>query len=184
MFSLGLGRSLKVVHECYRFARERSSEASGGRGSKKSIFSPVIAPQTAADLNSYVKELFWCFNYLTSLGSDMTEQLIVSNEHLLSLFLEDVEKETEFDLSPILLALCTIVDHTCSTSDQEEPPKAQTLAAVFAFVTNPVTYRVLIATALKTKGLAKHCLYLLSNSVALVHSMQDPQATRPLKQTL
>lgn len=117
---------------------------------------------------------------MTSLGSETTEKLISSNENLLSFFLEDVERETELDLGPVLLSLCTVIDQTCAT---DQSPLPQTLASVFSFVTNPVTYRVLLATALRSKGLAKHCLYLLSNSVALVHSMQDPQAMQPLKQT-
>lgn len=178
----GIGRALKVVHECYRFARDKKLSSNTSSKSKTlSIFSPVQqdVSDLAIDKDSHLKELFWCYNYLTSLGAQFTEALLSQHEHLITFIVEDVAKESELDISPSLMALCSMLDQTSQDSSVSEtcPRLAQ---GIYAFITNPATYQTLIERAFATqtsedkkRHYGKHCLYLLSNSIALVHSMQD-----------
>ena len=85
MIEGGLSRALKVVHECYRFARDKRGGGSSGSKIKSSLFSPIGATMGAAEggtNNEHVKEMFWCYNYLTGLGGWSTESLLVQNETL------------------------------------------------------------------------------------------------------
>ena len=49
---------------------------------------------------------------MVSLGAQCTEELLVQNNQLLKFFVDDFAKENELDLSPAMMALCTIVDQT------------------------------------------------------------------------
>ena len=150
------------------------------------IFSPVqqaTSDLAAVDKDSHLKELFWCYNYLTSLGAPFTEALLSQHEHLIPFIVEDVAKESELDISPSLMALCSMLDQTSQDSSVSEtcPRLAQ---GIYAFITGPATYQTLIERTFATqtndtsatgddkkRHYGKHCLYLLSNSIALVHSM-------------
>ena len=192
MLSNGLGRALKVVHECYRFARDRKLANGNPNNAKASIFSPVATGGSSSTKdNSHVKELFWCYNYLTVHGSWCTEALIAQHEKLILFFLDDVAKEDEsVDLSPALMTLCTMLDQTTQDSSAAESTPVLT-QSVYNFVTNAASYQVLLDSVFKqtqgkfqSNGLAKHSLYLLSNALALCHGMQDALVTSMLKQTL
>ena len=78
MFEGGLGRALKVVHECYRFSREKQKSTGLASKAKSSFFTPVSVQgsQAGEKNNEHVKEMFWCYNYLTGLGSWCSEQLL------------------------------------------------------------------------------------------------------------
>lgn len=95
--------------------------------------------------------------------------------------MDDLAEESELDLSPALMALCTLVDLVSSCDDDAG---IDTLKHnVLIFITDPQTYSVLLNRVFSNNGrikFGKQCLYLLSNSIALCHSMQDQNLTQLL----
>ena len=90
----------------------------------------------------------------------------------MAFLLDDLGKDDgTVDLSPALMTLCTLLDQSCESNGQQ--PAVDT--AMYSFVTRPETYHVLLRATFggENKALAKHCLYLLSNSIAICHSMQS-----------
>ena len=140
MIEGGLGRALKVVHECYRFARDKKMQQGNlSSKTKSSLFSPIGGSQAAGagePSNEHVKEMFWCYNYLTGLGGWSTEQLLAQNESLTQFFLDDIGKEDdELDLSPALISLCTMIDQMAQEASPETHPTLSQV--IYSFITSP-----------------------------------------------
>ena len=102
---------------------------------KTTLFKPVTTGASSINDNSHVKELFWCYNYLTSLGIPCTEALLIDNNTLIPFFLDDLAKEEELDLSPALMSLCTMVDQMSQDGAANIAPALT--QSVYNFVTSP-----------------------------------------------
>ena len=191
----GVCRTLKTVHECYRFARQRNqNQNQQANGSRASIFSPFKPDQgPKVDQNSYVKELYWCYNYLVGLGSQFSETLLSQHDTILKFILDDISassdlsQHSQLDLSPAVMALCTMLDQM-SNDDQISVTCPMLTQAMYEFVTQDSTYITLLDRTFckqaKYNKQSKHCLYLLSNSLALVHGMQDASVMQSLLNVL
>ena len=74
------------------------------------------------------------------------------------------------------MTLCTMVDQV--NSDEQAQECGILLEKLQWLISTPRTYTVLLnkvfgAQDSAQKGIAKHCLYLLSNSIAMVVAMGD-----------
>ena len=91
LLASGIGSALKVVHSCYRYARDKA------KAEKNTLFK-YMTPASASDESGsighkeVIQELYWFYNYYTGCGPLYSGFLLKQCTELLQFAVEDIVK--------------------------------------------------------------------------------------------